>query len=224
MKRNQRNAGKSQRKSASSGNLEQDKIVRVPFHRATAIAVSGAAGTLTMSPGISLRTSNIADNYCLYRFAELKYRLHPASTRTAAFHSAAYYPGIIDTAPVTTQVNTENMHAAVLGLNQTVCTEWKHVDRQSLRGYFPWYKTVSGSLDPSEETQGNIYVVSVGTESVYIEYEGVIEFKSPSDPGVTPQLSEQSAVKREKTRLLKILSTSDAPTTGPSGAGKQPSG
>ncbi len=192
-----------------------EKINRTQFKSLSSVTLVSGAGSTAISPANLSRLSTIADTYEMYRFVKLKYRLQPNLTRTG-MQAAAYYPGIVDNAPSTVGAVADSLYSTLLGTAAAKPSDWVNVPRQSLQGYFPWYKTLAGTLDPSEEVQGNIYVCGTGTEIVYIEFEGVVEFKAPAAAVNTPMIRKAQLLEREKQRLLQILA---APPKGETGKG-----
>ncbi len=181
---------------------------RVEFHGYYAsAALAAGVGSVNVNPlGLSSHLAALADTYDLYRIIELEYRLLPNSTITAA-QLAAYYPGITDTQPTSAATCAENLDCVILGSQQSVPTAWHKVNKQSLQGYFPWYKTVQGSLDSSEEVQGSIFVVGTGSETFSLELRGVAELKNPVAIGNTPQLRTARRQENQRDKILAILST-----------------
>jgi len=181
-----------------------DKVIRIPFHQQLSGTLTSGAGGLNISGGtLGNRVSTILDGYEFYRVVKLRYRLIPGSTITV-LQTLCYYPGIIDSAPITNAVNGENPHCVVLPTRQTVPTMWRTLRYPSLKSYMPWLKTKAGSLDPSEEIQGNLYVTGTGSEVYVGEFEGIIEARSPVDVGSTPA-RHNAAMLKERERLLQIL-------------------
>lgn len=197
----------------------EPQVTRVAFsHMINQTLVSGAV-TLTCNPATFGRVNSVADTFELYRIAALKYRIHPyvVASATTFQKAVAFYPGITDTAPTSCEEVAQNIYRCIMGGGQVTPTQWAHVSKTALRGMFPWYKTIPGSLDPSEENVGYFFLRGTGSEVVCIEFEGVFEFKGPVSTGSTPALRVQQAVARERQRLLQILSQSpqrEAPTAG----------
>jgi len=160
----------------------------------------------------------------LYRITELEFRLHPVSGRTTV-QAAGYFPGVVDNQPTQPAAVLESLNATMIGTGATQPTGWVKVRGDALKGYFPWYKTVQGSLDISEEVQGNIFVVGTGTETYSIELRGWAEFKNPVATGSTPlsrqQRSVQLALKQRET-LLKALASPIGGGLTPASAGPKP--
>ena len=188
--------------------MNKSGIVRVPFRIFSAETVASAIFQRNLYPlGMSSRLATLADGFDMFRVTELAFRIHPNGTRTAV-QSVSFYPGITDTAPGSTSVNSECIDCAILGTGQTHATEWQRVPPAHLKGYFTWYKTLSSSLDPTEEIQGMFFGVSTGTETISVEYRGVFEFKNGVSTSVTPML--KTSVRREVMRD-KILGLLAAP-------------
>ncbi len=196
-----------------------DRVQWSGFYAATQLA--SGAGTVVCNPaGLSIHLATLADTYELYRIKELEFRLHPNSTRTAA-QVAAYYPGVVDTPPSTAGTIAENLNRVVLGSTSTVPTNWCKVDPPALQGYLPWYKTIAGTLDSSEEIQGYIFLVGTGTEVYSLELRGICEFKNPVATGNTPQVRAALKRQQDKQRVLELLTDlSIAPGKGKVAADK----
>jgi len=182
-----------------------DKVIKVPFSGINAVTLSGGAGATPIQCSTFGRIAAIADTFELYRFVRLKYRIHANATSRTGLQTSGYYPGIVDTTPTTNAQVGENLHLCVLGISQVVPSNWVNVSKSALTGYFPWYKTIAGSVDTSEEVQGNIYHVGAGTEIVLLEVQGVVEFKSPSSTGNTPAMRSAKKLEAERARIIKIL-------------------
>jgi hypothetical protein len=103
------------------------------------------------------------------------------------------------------------------GPPQTVHSEWIKVPKVDLAGPLPWYKTVLGTADPTEESPGSLIVVGVGTDLVSIEVYGVFEFKTSLATANTPAVltlrmrvrqERSDAIRaREKSLLVSLLSS-----------------
>ena len=197
----------------------RNQIVKIPFKSMQTLSASAGSAVCQVYPGAFARVLEIADAFDEYRVTSLRYRIHPMSTSRVNIHTLAYYPGVTDTPPATFTAGAENTFSTVLAIATTVPSEWKNVPRAILQGYFQWYKTVVGSVDTSEEVQGNLYATSGTTEAITIEVEGVFEFKGPAGTGTTPMLKRDAKVNRERERILFILSGGGSKDKTPS-AGK----
>lgn len=186
--------------------------------RYTTITMSAGAGSLATDPTtLGTRATILSDGFALYRIVGMRYRLHPGTRSTTQV--LAWYPGIVDTAPGSIIINSENPNSVVLATGQTSPTAWAKLSRKEVQGYFTWYKSKAGSLDPSEETQGTFYVNGTGAEQCLIEFEVQMQFRAPVDVSTTPAVRENAAVLRERDRLLRILSAGSTSTTPSSPGG-----
>jgi hypothetical protein len=108
--------------------------------------------------------------------------------------------------------------------SNTVPTEWVRVPKSDLAGPLPWYKSIAGSADATEEAPGAISVFSTGTTDAFsLEVRGVFEFKTAVAPANTPAavalrdqvrtLRKMDQLLSEKQRLLAVLAAKE-PSTG----------
>lgn len=188
----------------------------MPFHTLLqSNLVSGFYG-LQVSPNsaMSLRASVEADVWAHFRMTSLKFRLHPG-TFSGTPLSAGYIGGLQDTPPTTIPQVMELLPSTYLSDEVTKPTEWVSVGKGELAGPFPWYKTVGGSADPTEESPGSIYIAGTSTDAFALEIRGVFEFKTAVAAANTPvaikarqQLHRDrvtSEVGRERAVLLRLL-------------------
>jgi len=127
-----------------------------------------------------------------------------------------YIGGVEDTPPATLQQMAELITSCIKGVGQTVPTNWVHVPRIDLAGPFPWYKTVAGTADPTEESPGQVVITGSLTEAYIAEYRGVFEFKTSVNSANTPLNAKYRALmreerlrlmaERERDSILKVLS------------------
>jgi hypothetical protein len=197
-----------------------------PFHFIINNAlVAGTAAILANPNGLSPRGLVEADTWTHYRIRSLKFRLHPVSNTSTAYSACGWVPGVQDTTPSTRAQVAELMYCAVIGGIATVPTNWVNVSKSDLAGPLPWYKTIQGTADATEEAPGFLVVVGTAVETYVVEYFGVFEFKGSVATANTPmavqlrdelRLFRQSKVDaREKQRMLTVLALSQS-----SGAGK----
>jgi len=177
----------------------------MPFHYSqTGVFVAGLFG-LGLTPAIFPRVALEADVWAHFRIRKLAFRLLPTSPSTVA-QAAGFIGGVQDTNPSTFAQVTELLPSCVKGVGQTVPSSWVHVARSELAGPFPWYKTVAGSADATEESPGTISIVGTGVESFIIEFKGVFEFKTGVSQSNTPvQLKLRELVRKERVELMRRL-------------------
>jgi len=197
------------------GGGRQDSCL-LPFHYAqTGSLVSGIVG-INLTPAAFPRVALEADVWAHFRIRKLAFRLMPTSPSTVA-QAGGYVGGAQDSNPATFTQVSELIPSTVKGVGQTVPTAWVHPTRSELAGCFPWYKTVAGTADVTEEVPGAIVIVGTGTEAYSIEFKGVFEFKTGVNAANTPLEKElRDLVRRERVNIaqrierdaiLKILST-----------------
>jgi len=191
----------------------------LPFHYSISQALVAGVFTAFASPAIIPRAALEADVWAHFRLRKLAFRLLPTSPSTAA-QAAGFVGGVQDTNPGTYAQVVELISSCIKGIGQTVPSSWVRVSRQELAGPFPWYKTVAGTADSTEEAPGVICVVGTGTEVFNIEFRGEFEFKVGLSSGNTPlevklrELVRKQRVDQmrstEREVLLKILAASDS--------------
>jgi hypothetical protein len=77
------------------------------------------------------------------------------------------------------------------------------VSKAELAGPFPWYKTIAGGPDPSEEAPGALYVLGTTTDPMLVELFGEFEFKASIATNNTPA----AVALREELRAFRMLRT-----------------
>ncbi len=189
----------------------------MPFHAILTATLASGAYNVPLVPGLFLRVGTEADAWALFRVRRLKFRLHRESVLNGP-QVAAYQGAVQDNPPATVAQASEILPSCFLSALQTVPTEWISVPKSDLSGPFPWYKTVAGTPDPSEESPGFFNVVGTGTDTFYVEFRGVFEFKvslatanTPAAIALRRKVREDRVARlqaSERDILLKILSTS----------------
>ncbi len=152
----------------------------------------------------------------------LRFRSHPQGLNRAI----GYVGGVQDTPPATTANVAELLPSVPQTSNATCPTEWVSPSKGDLAGPLPWYKTIPGSADATEEAPGYIVVAGSGTDAYNLEIRGVFEFKTAVATANTPLeiklAAERMAIRAsrmalsQRAAMLHLLSTT--PTGGSSGA------
>jgi len=191
--------------------------VSVAFHNLV-VAVFTTSGQLIVSPNstLSARLAAIADDFSEYRFKSLEFRLHPDAIATQVC-AVTYLPGIVDTPPATLADISQELCVAYQVLGMSIPSEWKRVPAGVLAGMHPWYKTVPGTPEASEEQQGVLcYFESSGGQSAeYIEIRGVCEFRGAVAAGNTPLDRALATRRREKARIMGLLAADTSSGAAP---------
>jgi hypothetical protein len=157
------------------------------------------------------RLDNVAQGFAEYRLKKLRFRLlNQISATPVALQGACYIPGITDTGPATAVQVSEVPGHVINGAGQSIPSKWVTVQGNAIRGMFPWYKTIPGSLDPAEESCGKLYIFGSGTDKYSLEVQFWYEFRLAIDPASTPAMRYERMVLREQARLKKILSFTPA--------------
>ena len=163
-----------------------------------------------------------ADEFAHYRVRRLSFRLLPDATITTTY-TAGYVGGVQDTLPSTTgsilELDASVRFGGLLGSvpTQTVPSEWIKVDPKELSGALPWYKSVRGSADVTEEAPGVLVFGGAGSAAIFMEVRALYEFKAPVAPANTPLTLElrsklrqeiaREAAGRKRDELLRLLSS-----------------
>jgi hypothetical protein len=115
--------------------------------------------------------------------------------------------------------------STVISAGQSIPSEWVNVSKSDLAGPFPWYKTVVGTADPTEESPGLVTIAGTSTDAFVAEFRGVFEFKTSVATANTPlgvnlrrRIHEEralSAILAQKNVLMRILSTGTTPAVSP---------
>jgi len=207
--------GKKGRKSGGGGDS-----CKIPFHYCFNQALVAGVGGTFLSPAAFPRLAVEADAWAHFRVTRLSLRLHPTSPKTVA-QVAGFVGGVQDTTPGTFAAVSELLPSCVNAVGSTHPSEWVHVSRSELAGPFPWYKSVAGTADATEEAPGSFVVIGTGTETFTLEFRGVFEFKTAVATVNTPvalvarqqlhaeRVSLERAFARES--LLRILNNSKCP-------------
>jgi len=190
--------------------MKKTTVQAIPFKLVKALTlVANTPLQVVLQPATFPRILDIADTYECFRVLKCRFRLQVQGTATVI--ASGFYPGVTDTAPASAELISENTYSSWMGSGQTIPSTWETLPKAILAGYFPWYKTVAGTPDPSEEAPGSWYTVSTASSTAYLEVQGVFEFKGPVNSGATPMERARLAAVREKQRLLQILSAPDLP-------------
>jgi hypothetical protein len=182
--------------------------VSIPF---SVVFSQSAATSNIISPALTSRLAAIADDYEEYRFTELRFRLIPGASNTPA---ACFLPGITDTPPTTTATIMQCIESVMLGSTSTTPTQWCVVPRALLAGMHTWYKTIPGTPADAEELQGGIFLFA--SAATNLEIRGVCEFAAAAAAGNTPLDRALAVRRREKQRLMTLLSSTDTALSGKS--------
>lgn len=196
----------------------------MPIHYVVNTTFTAGVLSMTLAPALFPRALIEADVWAHFRVRQLRFRLLPTSPTTVA-QAIGFVGGIEDTPPTTLQMVSELLSSTAKGVGQTTPTPWVRATRQELAGPFPWYKTVVGTADATEESPGQIVAVGTGTEAVTVEFKAVFEFKTSLNSGNTPEGLRLRALLRaerksqvlakERQVLLKIIATGSDPMKNP---------
>ncbi len=197
----------------------------VPFHGLISITLVAGNASRQLSPsGLSAfltRVAAEADSWAHFRWRQFKFRIHHGGTTGDV--AVGYLGGVQDTGPTTSTGLCEVLSSTYYGSTYTRPSEWVKCSASELAGPFPWYKSINGTADTTEEAPGYLFICGSGTDSIVIEVRGVIEFKTAVAPANTPaaiklrevaraeKLEKELAAARQS--IVKILATT--PPGGP---------
>jgi len=194
----------------------------MPFHCLVSQSLTAGAYSFALQPSnnFSLRIGTEADAWAHFRMKSLSFRLLPQGN---ALTAAGFVGGVQDSPPITVLTVAELLPSCLLQTTNTIPTEWVKVRKEELAGPFPWYKSIAGAADPTEEAPGIICVTGTGTATFLLEMRGIIEFKTAVATANTPLARDlrervraerlQNITQAERALLLKILGA--APTSVP---------
>lgn len=208
------------------------EIERVPFHGLWDPSSAVTQELLNLNPSNMsgagfTRLASVADNFASYRIRSLRFRLHPLIA-TATSDAAVCFTGAVqDTSPTTIAQCMEVIPSLYMGLNCTTSSGWKDVPKADLTGPLPWYKSLLGTADATEESPGLFVMVKQALAQCgpAVEIEGVYEFRAAIAPANTPMLLKlqaevsaarrSAALQREREALLRVLAPSCATAKTP---------
>jgi hypothetical protein len=220
-------------------NKQKQAVSQVTCRRFQIDAMTAGALTISLNPtGFSTRSLSISDAYQLFRVTGLRFRLHPHGSPAAAVLSdvmLGYSPDFLDTPPTTFATMGELGYVAFMGgptvgalsRAQTCPSAWVTVPTSLLAGSLPWYKSVLGAPDSWDEVPGSLYACTdnISNASLFLaEIEVLYQFKGQVDPANTPELRFLATQRREKERLLRILSSDVTSAMDTAGGAKNPAG
>lgn len=180
----------------------------MPFHHLQIITQSVTSGQFNCNPtGLSTRALSEADNWAHFRLLRLKFRIHPqeafpvSGTNDNTRVILGYIGGIQDTPPTTLADIMELIPSVYRSGFTTMPTKWMTISPKDLAGALPWYKTIPGTADATEEAPGQLCYGMFGsgsTQTVGLEWEGVFEFKTSVSATNTPLAAKLREVVREE--------------------------
>lgn len=218
-------------KGRKSGAKGGDSCI-FPFHQVLQSALVGGVLRFPLGPNTPTTPRGLveADTWAHYRVRSFSFRLLPTAN-TVNDLAAGYVGGIEDTPPSTIANVVELLPSCFLSARSTIPTEWCRPSKAELAGPLPWYKTIPGTADATEENPGTVCVVGTGTEAFDLEMRGILEFKTAVATANTPlALAARSKLREERVRammlaerelLLKILAVPAIPSQ-PKGGTPQP--
>jgi hypothetical protein len=182
----------------------------MPFHHIQVLTLAATTGTINCNPtGLSSRALSEADNWAHFRLRRLKFRIHPqeklptAGTNEVSRACVGYVGGMEDTAPATATDIMELLPSLYLAGYSTIPTKWMTISPKDLAGPLPWYKTIPGTADVTEESPGQLCYVLAGSgsvNSIVIEWSGIFEFKTSVSATNTPLSAKLREMIRDERR------------------------
>lgn len=195
----------------------------VPFHYLYTLSGGSAAAQLSLLPASFPRVLIEADAWAHFRVTKLAFRLLPPANNDAAgtliMAAAGFCGGMEDTPPATLATISELIPSCFMPGHQQTPSAWIRVSKKELQGPFPWYKTIQGTVDTTEESPGQMcfLINSNTTSTLYVEFKGVFEFKTSIASGNTPmyleflkKVREERVKKRDdedRGKLLRVIAS-----------------
>jgi hypothetical protein len=191
----------------SRSNAVKDSVIEDLHVVAPVTMSSGSSFSLFSLALFPTRGAALADQYTHVRFLKMKFRLHVPNVAPASQPAMmGYIGGVQDVAPATVAQIGELLPSTVFGSRQTVPSNWVNVPRADLAGALPWYKTIAGGADATEEAPGYICFFAGTTDILLYEIFARVECKTAVAAGNSPVEVEL----REKLRLMRLQSAVDS--------------
>ncbi len=184
---------------------------RAVFHALLTPQLAANVASVALSPfamsNWSTRLADLADNWAHFRALSFRFRIHRGSLTGRL--TVGFVGGVQDVTPATASNIMELLPATVYENTYTKPSDWVKVSKSELRGPFPWYKSLPGTADATEEAPGVLCIVGGAAADVTtIEVVGEFEFKTAVAPANTPMavqlrglaLAERRNIAREAAR------------------------
>ncbi len=160
------------------------KVVTIPFHQINQEVL--AAGVLSgpIRPdqfGTSLNA--VSDGYELFRVTSLRFRVFSLASGCIA--------GVVTSVPNTVPSSSAQIGELLEsvqhnGTKETTWSRWVNVRKDTISGPFNWYHTRVGTFDVTEAAPATVCYAGTGTETLAVEWSGVMQFKDPAAIANTP--------------------------------------
>jgi hypothetical protein len=202
---------------SGKGKKGKDGVV-MEFHGLIVTTFSAGVLSFNCNPsalgaaGLS-RLLTEADAWAHFRWKQFRFRLRVTPSGATNAQACGFVGGVQDTPPASFSTIMELIPSCFMDVDQTVPTEWVSVSRSEMAGPLPWYKSIVGAADNTEEVPGALVLASTGSaEAVSIELRGVIEFKTSVAAANTPlvvqarllaRLERQNAQKEREGRAIR---------------------
>jgi len=206
---------------------QKNDMVSVKFHSLIAGALTAGSFGVGLSPNSSISPTRLpvmADAYAHFRWKNFRMRMHP--TVRSANQAFGFVGGVQDASPSTIAQVGELLSSQAFATGQTTPSKWVVPTTDELRGPLPWYKSVAGGADSTEEQPGLIVVAGTTTDTFLLEFVGEIQFKVAVATGNTPEqlllqrrlhsIRVEQARELDRTQILRVL----APVAGPGVGGE----
>ncbi len=171
-------------------------------HGIISVAMSSGFGSSALNPSVFgsnlTRLLDVADSWAHFRVKSCRFRVHHGAI--TADVAVGYVGGVQDTLPSTKATVMELIPSVYQGSTYTVPSAWCAIPPKDLAGPLPWYKTITGTADATEESPGVFLYAGTGTDVVTWEMDAVFEFKTAVAPANTPM----AAALREKLREERV--------------------
>lgn len=181
---------------ARRGRGNRDNISPVKFHLLLTSTLSAVTGTATVSMNPQFGgLAEIADQFDLFRFKSLAYRIHPMDPADTTNQVVCYYPDV----DIQTQTSQQASESPISTVQTPFCgvpSRWSRVPPSVLKGMLDWYKCTADAGAAEFESQGLLQFVGGLGDLIRVEFEGVVLFKNPVSSALQVQRTLDRAVKQ----------------------------
>jgi len=180
----------------------------LPWHGIVTVPLSSGVGSVNLNPN-SLNGAGIsrplaeADGWCHFQHIRLAFCIHHGSL--TADVAVGVVGGAQDTPPATKNTVMELLPSAYQGSTYTEPSRTVQVSHADLAGPIPWYKTVPGAADSTEEIPCQLVIAGAGTDTVVVELWGEMRFKTAASPANTPlSNAARETLRRERIEAERV--------------------
>ncbi len=185
---------------------------RAVIHAMLTPQLAANAAFVSLNPSAlgawSTRLADLADSWAHFRVLNFRFRIHRGSLTGRL--TVGFCGGVQDTLPASASAIMELLPATVYESTYTKPSDWVKIAKSELRGPFPWYKSIAGAADATEESPGVFCLIGgAAADITTVEVVGEFEFKTAVAPANTPAavelrrlaLTERRQITRDAARM-----------------------